>query len=84
MGIRARRDRWIIDGEIRGAVPPSEDPRRVEAVVVMVADRSTEEVWTATIDRRSGPRLGEWKLASALSGNFLEPLRSALRRDAKC
>lgn len=71
---------WVVRGELAEGVRPSEDPRRVEAVVVTVCDRTAHEAWIAAIERRSQepPRLGEWQRATALGGLLVEPLRRVL------
>jgi len=61
-------------------LPPSQDPDRVEAVVVTIADTTEHEVWVAPIERHSDetPTLGPWERIPAVSGPLVDPLLRAI------
>jgi hypothetical protein len=63
-------------------LPPSQDPDRMEAVVLTVADATQHEVWVAPIERRSDapPALAPWERLTAVSGPLVEPLLQAIAR----
>jgi hypothetical protein len=64
-------------------LPPSQDPARVEAVVLTVADAQRHEVWLAEIRRRSSapPTLGHWERTTPVAGLLVEPLLQAIAPD---
>lgn len=68
-------------------IPPSQHPKRTEAVMVHAMDSARSRCLLARIHRmgRRPPRLGEWRELSDtghgpnfITGRFVEPLRTAL------
>ncbi len=74
---------WVVAGDLEEELPLdlSEDPRRIEAVALNVGDAQRHEVWIASIERRTGlpPQLAHWKRLRPATGQFVEPLRRAVR-----
>lgn len=62
-------------------IRPSEDPDRVEAVIIVGAKGGETEAWSARIERhkRQPPTLGEWELTTPAGGDFYEALLEGTR-----
>jgi hypothetical protein len=78
---------WMVSGkseDVDMSVRPSENPNRVEVVVVTVIDRDNAGMYVAEILRgKEPPILGEWDAHLAegdgmIDGRFVEPVRRAL------
>ena len=71
------------DTKIEEIIRPSEDPDRVEAIVLTVMDSFKIKSWVAEIDRADGfpPALKEWNEmpVNAFSGRFVDDVQEALR-----
>lgn len=71
------------DTKIEEMVRPSEDPDRVEAIVLTVMDSFKIKTWVVEIDRADGcpPALKEWNEmpVNGFSGRFVDDVQEALR-----
>ena len=67
--------------DVSGNRPPSEDPERVEIVLVVLLDQSGGRQLLARVDRSGRhPRLSAWeRMEGELEGRMVDPLRAALR-----